>query len=71
VPDIAVPDARRRTVRFLTFADGSFHELDAISHSQPVVTAIRTAILDDSSTVYAVYGLADGTILAVRPVGDR
>ncbi len=71
VPDIAVPDARRRTVWFVTFADGSFHELDAISHSQPVVTAIRTAILDDSSTVYAVYGLADGTILAVRPEGDR
>jgi len=67
VPDIAVPDARRSAIRFVTFAGGKFREFDGLAHGQKIVTAVRPAILDDSGTVYAVYGLADGTIVAVRP----
>ena len=67
VPDIAVPDARRSTMRFVTFADGEFREFDTVAHRQPIVTAVRTALLDSSGAVYLVYGLADGTLVAVRP----
>lgn len=71
VPDIAVPDARRRTLRFVTFAQGKFTEFETIANGRPIVTAIRPAILDDSGDVYAVYGLEDGTMVAVRPTGDK
>lgn len=67
VPDIAVPDARRSTIRFITFAGGDFREFDAVVHRQPIVTAVRPAVLDTSGTVYPVYGLADGALVAVRP----
>ena len=66
VPDMAMPDARRRGLRFVTFARGTFHEFDQVSHDQAIVTAIYPAILDDSGQVFAVYGLADGTLVAVR-----
>jgi hypothetical protein len=71
VPDIAVPDARRRALRFVTFAGGEFREFDGVSHGQKIITAIRPATLDESGTVYAVYGLADGTIVASRPNPGR
>ena len=71
VPDIAVPDARRSAIRFVTFADGKFREFDGVAHNQKIVTALRPAMLDGSGTVYAVYGLADGTIVAVRPNPGR
>lgn len=67
VPDIAIPDARRRALRFVTFAGGEFREFDGVGHGEQIVTAIRPAVLDRSGTVYAVYGLADGTVVAVRP----
>jgi hypothetical protein len=67
VPDMAVPDARRRGLRFVTFARGTFHEFDQVSHDQAIVTAIHPALFDDSGQVFAVYGLADGTLVAVRP----
>ncbi|MBT6405950.1 MAG: VCBS repeat-containing protein [Rhodospirillaceae bacterium] len=67
VADIAVPDARRSGIRFVTFAGGEFREFDAVAHRQKIVTAVRPAKLDRSGVVYAVYGLADGTIVAARP----
>lgn len=67
IPDIAVPDARRRALRFVTFADGTFREFETVANDEPIVTAVRPARLDGSGTVYAVYGLADGTLVAVRP----
>ncbi|MEP4379036.1 MAG: VCBS repeat-containing protein [Alphaproteobacteria bacterium] len=69
VADIAVPGARRRALRFVTFADGRLHDFDGIPHDQLIVTAVRPATLDGSGVVYAVYGLADGTIIAARPTG--
>jgi len=65
VPDIAVPDARRSAIRFVSFAGGRFREFDRVKHNQKIITAVRPALLDNSGTVYAVYGLADGTIVAV------
>ena len=71
VPDIAIPDARRRALRFVTFAGGRFREFDGVTHGEQIVTAIRPATLDRSGTVYAVYGLADGTVVAVRPAATK
>tara|TARA_R110002110_G_scaffold85816_4_gene223711 strand:- start:44794 stop:45843 length:1050 start_codon:yes stop_codon:yes gene_type:complete len=67
IPDIALPDARRAAIRFVSFAEGKFREFDGVAHNQKIVTAVRPAILDGSGKVYAVYGLADGTIVALRP----
>jgi hypothetical protein len=71
VPDIAVPDARRSALRFVTFAEGRFRVFDGVAHDQKIVTAVRPARLDLSGTVYAVYGLADGTIVAARPTPGK
>ncbi len=67
IADIAVPYARRRALRFVTFAGGTFREFETIAHDQPIVTAIRPARLEDGGPIYAVYGLADGRIVAVKP----
>lgn len=71
VPDIAVAEARRRALRFVTFAEGRFRDFDGVAHDQKIVTAVRPARLDRSGTVYAVYGLADGTIVAARPTPGK
>ncbi len=71
VADIAVPDARRNALRFVTFAEGRFRDFDAVAHDRKIVTAVRPARLDRSGTVYAVYGLADGTIVAARPTPGK
>ncbi len=71
VPDIAIPNARRTALRFVTFAEGRFRDFDEVVHDQQIVTAVRPARLDSSGTVYAVYGLADGTIVAVRPTPGK
>jgi hypothetical protein len=70
VPDLAVPDARRLGIRFVTFAGGVFREFERTVHGSPIVTAIRPALLDTSGQVYAVYALADGTIHAVKPASQ-
>lgn len=67
VPDIAVPNARRNALRFVTFAGGRLREFDGAVHDQEIVTAVRPAILDATGNVYAVYGLEDGTVVAARP----
>jgi hypothetical protein len=67
VPDIAVSDA----LRFVTFADGRFRDFDGVAHDQQIVTAVRPARLDSSGTVFALYGLVDGTIVAANPNPGR
>lgn len=65
--DLLVPDARRRELRIVTFAGGKFKELERIANPQPIVTAVVPAQLDRSGRVAVVYGLSDGTLVAISP----
>ena len=67
VPDIALPDARRRTLRVVTLAGGNFRELANIAHDSPIETAVRATDLDGDGIAEIVYGLGDGTLVAVTP----
>lgn len=67
IPDIAIPDARRRTLRIVTFAGGSFAELDRIESPSPITTAVVAAVLPRDNVAAIAYGLADGTLVVVSP----
>ncbi len=67
VPDLLVPDAQRRQLRIVTFAGGQFKEIERIENPRPIVTAVLPARLDRSDRVVVVYGLADGTLVAISP----
>lgn len=69
--DLLVPDARRRELRIVTFAGGSFKELERIANPQRIVTAVLPARFGQSPRVAVVYGLADGTIVAISPSSAR
>lgn len=69
VDDLLVPDARRRHLRVVTFAGGVFEELERIENTQPIVTAILPAPLGAAGRISVIYGLADGTLVAVSPAG--
>jgi hypothetical protein len=71
IPDLLVPDARRRELRIVTFAGGTFKELERIANPQRIVTAVLPARLDQSDRVTVVFGLADGTIVAISPSSTR
>ena len=65
VPDLLIPDERRHVLRIVTFAGGMFRELARLPHDAPVVTALVAADLDGVGAEDVVYGLADGTLVAV------
>ena len=67
VPDLALPDAVRRRLRIVTFADGDFVELDAIPHDAEIVTAILATDLDADGRPELLYGLEDGRLMLARP----
>ena len=46
-------------------------ELERIENPQSIVTAVLAARLDQSDRVAVVYGLADGTLVAVSPSSGR
>jgi len=71
VPDLLVPDAQRRKLRIVTFAGGKFKELERIENPQQIVTAVLPAHLDRSGRVSVVFGLADGTLVAISPSSTR
>lgn len=71
IVDLAVPDAQRRELRIVTFAGGKFKELERIENPQRIVTAVLAARIDQSDRVAVVYGLADGTLVAIIPSSDR
>lgn len=66
-PDMAVPDAQRRALRIVTFAGGSFAELDRIESPSPITTAVIAAVLPPDKVAAIAYGLADGTLVVVSP----
>ena len=65
VPDLLIPDERRRALRVVTFAGGAFRELARIPHGDPIVTALVVADVDGNGSSDVVYGLADGTLVTV------
>jgi len=71
IPDLLVPDARRRELRIVTFAGGMFKELERIANPQPIVTAVLPAQFGQSGRVAVVYGLSDGTLIAISPSSTR
>jgi len=71
VADLAVPDARRRQLRIVTFAGGTFKDLERIDNPQRIVTAVLPTRFDQSARIAIVYGLADGTLIAILPSSVR
>ncbi|MFT5180377.1 MAG: hypothetical protein ACI8S3_000250 [Alphaproteobacteria bacterium] len=71
VVDLLVPDSRRQALRIVTFAGGEFKELERIKNPHRIVTAVLPARLDQSDRVTVVYGLADGTLVAISPSSTR
>lgn len=67
IVDLLVPDARRQKLRVVTFAGGKFKELERIGNPQRIVTAVLPTRFGQSDRIVVVYGLADGTLVAVSP----
>lgn len=67
IRDLVVPDAVRRGLRIVSFAGGDFSEIARIAHPAPIVSAIAVADLDGRDGPELVYGLADGSLVVVRP----
>jgi hypothetical protein len=67
VADLAVPDARRRSLRIIGFSGGAPRELANVAHAAPIATAILVAPPWRDGRSALVYGLADGTLVAVHP----
>lgn len=66
VADIALPDARRGTLRVVSFAGGEARELASIPNPAPIVTAVLSS--DAGAGVpLLIYGLADGSLWQVSP----
>ena len=66
-PDLALPDAARRRLRIVSFADGAFTELAAFPHDAGIKTAILATDLDGDSRTELLYTLEDGRLMLVRP----
>lgn len=67
VPDIAVPDAARRSLRIVSFADGRFSQLVRLDQPSAIVTDIVAVDLDGRAGAELAYGLADGSLTVVKP----
>ena len=65
VADMAIPDARRSTLRVVSFAGGRFADLARIPHRSAVATAILAVDLNGDGRPDLIYGLADSTLVAV------
>jgi hypothetical protein len=66
VPDILVPGASLSSLRMVTFKGGRFAELGRITHTgNRIQTGFALADLDGDGGTELIYGLFDGTIVAV------
>ena len=65
VLDIVVPDARRNSLKVVTFSGGRFAELDAVNLFGPLTHGIFALSGADKATV--VYTNGDSTLVAARP----
>lgn len=67
VPDLALPDAARRSLRIVTFAGGRFAELAALPQYTEIKTAVHATDLDGDGKPELLYGLEDGRLILARP----
>ncbi|MDJ0944879.1 MAG: VCBS repeat-containing protein [Kiloniellales bacterium] len=67
VPDLAVPANGRRSLRIVSFAGGTFAELDTVPHDAEIATAILATDLDADGRPELLYGLEDGRLMLARP----
>jgi hypothetical protein len=65
IPDIALPNTNRRTLRAVSFA-GGFQELAAAPVGGRLATAIIAADLDGDGKAEVVYGLESGRLKIIR-----
>lgn len=62
IPDLAVPDASRRRVRVVSFANGRFSDLATLRAGAEIKTALVAADLDGDGKPEIIYGRSDGTV---------
>lgn len=67
VPDIALPDAARGSLRIVSFAGGRVRSLMRLDLPAKIVTAIVAADLDGQPGLELAYGLADDSLMVVKP----
>ena len=65
VLDIVVPDARRNSLKVVTFSGGRFAELAAVNLTGPLTHGLFALPGTDNATV--VYTVGDNTLVAARP----
>jgi hypothetical protein len=62
-PVLAVPDAQRKRLRIVSFADGSFRELEVVDHGRDIVSGIHVLDLDADGVEDLLYLLDDGRVI--------
>ncbi|MDP6830425.1 MAG: VCBS repeat-containing protein [Alphaproteobacteria bacterium] len=65
-PILHLPDAGRRALRQVFFADGTYRVRDLPSHQRPIITAIHKVDLDGDGWKEVVYGLDGGELVILR-----
>lgn len=66
-PDLAVPDASRRRMRVVSFAGGKFSNIARMAEGPEIMTRVLATDLDGDGKPELLYGLADNTIVLMRP----
>ena len=66
IVDLALPDAQRRRLRVVSFADGAFRDIFGVPHKAAIATAIHVVDMDKDGVPELVYGLADGVLVVLR-----
>ena len=65
VPDLAVPDNSRTSLRVVTFAGGSFRELARIDFSAEIASSIRPAEIGADKRMGLAFRLSDGRVVGL------
>lgn len=65
IADLVLPNAARRTMMAIGFAQRRYVELAAVPHAAPVVTNLVAAALDGRPGPEIAYALADGTVVVL------
>lgn len=66
VSEVLLPDQTHHSLVAIGFADGGFAERWSIPHDRRVITSLVVADIDGQGGADVVYGLADGSVMAIR-----
>ncbi len=67
IPDLALPDASRRRLLVVGFADGRFSYLSKMTRRAEITTRILATDLDGDGKPELLHGRADNTLVLIRP----